>query len=156
MGSWCNGQLVSLLWFIWNNSFCQIPARYTSNASNIRNLPITTASTLLWDDQWLLIAMCAGDKLSEAEVEEMIAEADKDGDGTLNYEEFVKMLTTDWIIVSVLWSVTSLFSPAVSELRCHDGQHCPRCFPRPNWPGSAPLSLSFFKRLAPSDLIRQD
>jgi len=36
-----------------------------------------------------------GDKLSEAEVEEMIAEADKDGDGTLNYEEFVKMLTTD-------------------------------------------------------------
>lgn len=36
-----------------------------------------------------------GDKLSDAEVEEMIAEADKDGDGTLNYEEFVKMLTTD-------------------------------------------------------------
>ena len=25
----------------------------------------------------------------------MIAEADKDGDGTLNYEEFVKMLTMD-------------------------------------------------------------
>merc|ERR1711953_769158 len=36
-----------------------------------------------------------GDKLSEAEVEEMIAEADKDGDGTLNSEEFVKRLTTD-------------------------------------------------------------
>ena len=53
MGSWCNGQLVvwaftfianlllSSLWFIWYNSFCQIPARYTSTASNIRNLPIT-------------------------------------------------------------------------------------------------------------------
>ena len=51
MGSWCNGQLVvwafivillfSSLWFIWNNSFCQIPARYTSTASNIWNLPIT-------------------------------------------------------------------------------------------------------------------
>ena len=50
MGCWCNGQLVvwafivilllSSLWFIWNNSFCQIPARYTSTASNIRNLPI--------------------------------------------------------------------------------------------------------------------
>ena len=26
----------------------------------------------------------------------MINEADKDGDGVLNYEEFVKMLTTDW------------------------------------------------------------
>ena len=37
----------------------------------------------------------SGDKLSDAEVEEMIAEADKDGDGTLNYEEFVRMLTTD-------------------------------------------------------------
>ena len=39
--------------------------------------------------------LISGDKLSDAEVEEMIAEADKDGDGTLNYEEFVKMLTTD-------------------------------------------------------------
>ena len=29
------------------------------------------------------------------EVEEMINEADKDGDGVLNYEEFVKMLTSD-------------------------------------------------------------
>ena len=37
-----------------------------------------------------------GDKLSKEEVEEMINEADKDGDGVLNYEEFVKMLTTDW------------------------------------------------------------
>ena len=36
-----------------------------------------------------------GDKLSNEEVEEMITEADKDGDGVLNYEEFVKMLTTD-------------------------------------------------------------
>ena len=42
MGSWCNGQLVvwafimilllSSLWFIWNNSFCQMPAHYTSTA----------------------------------------------------------------------------------------------------------------------------
>ena len=51
MGSWCNGQLLvwafivilllSSLWFIWNNSFCQILARDTSTASHIRNLPIT-------------------------------------------------------------------------------------------------------------------
>jgi calmodulin len=34
-----------------------------------------------------------GDKLSEEEVDDLISEADKDGDGVLNYEEFVKMLT---------------------------------------------------------------
>ena len=60
MGSWCNGQLVvwafivilllSSLWFIWNNSFChQIPACYSSTASNIRNLPISTG--LLYNKQ---------------------------------------------------------------------------------------------------------
>ena len=37
----------------------------------------------------------AGDKLSEEEVDDLITEADKDGDGVLNYEEFVKMLTAD-------------------------------------------------------------
>ena len=36
-----------------------------------------------------------GDKLSEEEVDDLINEADKDGDGVLNYEEFVKMLTAD-------------------------------------------------------------
>ena len=41
--------------------------------------------------------MCTnvGDKLSEEEVDDLITEADKDGDGDLNYEEFVKMLTAD-------------------------------------------------------------
>ena len=38
---------------------------------------------------------CAGDKLSEEEVDDLISEADKDGDGVLNYEEFVRMLTAD-------------------------------------------------------------
>ena len=37
----------------------------------------------------------AGDKLSEEEVDDLISEADKDGDGVLNYEEFVRMLTAD-------------------------------------------------------------
>jgi Ca2+-binding EF-hand superfamily protein len=36
-----------------------------------------------------------GDKLSEEEVDSLIQEADKDGDGVLNYEEFVRMLTAD-------------------------------------------------------------
>jgi calmodulin len=33
-----------------------------------------------------------GEKLSEEEVDEMIREADVDGDGQINYEEFVKMM----------------------------------------------------------------
>ena len=39
--------------------------------------------------------LTAGDKLSEEEVDDLISEADKDGDGVLNYEEFVRMLTAD-------------------------------------------------------------
>ena len=33
-----------------------------------------------------------GERLTEEEVEEMIREADVDGDGQVNYEEFVKMM----------------------------------------------------------------
>ncbi|TEB30939.1 calmodulin [Coprinellus micaceus] len=33
-----------------------------------------------------------GEKLSDSEVDEMIREADVDGDGQINYEEFVKMM----------------------------------------------------------------
>ena len=35
-----------------------------------------------------------GEKLTDEEVDEMIAEADIDGDGEINYEEFVKMMTS--------------------------------------------------------------
>ena len=35
-----------------------------------------------------------GEKLSEEEVNEMINEADTDGDGQINYEEFVKMMNS--------------------------------------------------------------
>ena len=41
------------------------------------------------------LSVVAGDKLSEEEVDDLIHEADKDGDGVLNYEEFVRMLTSD-------------------------------------------------------------
>jgi len=33
-----------------------------------------------------------GEKLSEEEVDDMIREADVDGDGQVNYEEFVKVM----------------------------------------------------------------
>jgi len=33
-----------------------------------------------------------GEKLSDKEVDEMIREADVDGDGQINYDEFVKMM----------------------------------------------------------------
>ncbi|XP_022760201.1 calmodulin-2/4 isoform X1 [Durio zibethinus] len=35
-----------------------------------------------------------GEKLTDEEVEQMIKEADLDGDGQVNYDEFVKMMTT--------------------------------------------------------------
>ncbi|KAH6939958.1 hypothetical protein HPB50_022839 [Hyalomma asiaticum] len=35
-----------------------------------------------------------GEKLSHEEVDEMIREADQDGDGRINYEEFVSMVTS--------------------------------------------------------------
>ena len=35
-----------------------------------------------------------GEKLTDDEVDEMIGEADADGDGQINYEEFVKVMMT--------------------------------------------------------------
>lgn len=35
-----------------------------------------------------------GEKLSDEEVDEMIREADVDGDGQINYEEFVALMTS--------------------------------------------------------------
>ena len=37
-----------------------------------------------------------GEKLTDEEVDEMIREADIDGDGQINYEEFVRMMMAHW------------------------------------------------------------
>ena len=39
-----------------------------------------------------------GVKLDDAEGDEMIKEAGADGDGNINYEEFVRMLMAKWFI----------------------------------------------------------
>ena len=76
---------------------------------------------------FLLVLTCAGDKLSEEEVDDLIHEADKDGDGVLNYEEFVRMLTTDWMwqrrcqMSSLCW----YFTPHV--YRVEDEDKCRHC-----------------------------
>ena len=43
----------------------------------------------------IIVSLCLGDKLPEQFVDELIDKADKNGDGALNYEEFVKMLTSE-------------------------------------------------------------
>lgn len=43
--------------------------------------------------------MCnLGEKLTDEEVNEMIREADTDGDGLVNYEEFVRMMLGKWAV----------------------------------------------------------
>ena len=49
---------------------------------------------LIQTDELKHIMMTIGDKMTEDEADEMIHEADIDGDGTINYEEFVRMMIT--------------------------------------------------------------
>ena len=54
--------------------------------------------------------------LAETDIEEMIKEADVNGDGKIDFDEFIKMMQSQWIVIYVngiqvwrhiQWSVTS-------------------------------------------------
>lgn len=47
-----------------------------------------------WGVQLRHVMINLGEKLTDEEVEQMIKEADLDGDGQVNYDEFVKMMMT--------------------------------------------------------------
>ncbi len=52
-----------------------------------------------------------GEKLTDDEVDEMIREADVDGDGQINYEEFVRMMMAKW--------AAELFSEVSTQQELH-------------------------------------
>ena len=70
------------------NGFITVPGKYriTSLSVVIRNPSIIDTTDLFQ------VLTTLGDKLTEEESEELISEADIDGDGNVNYEEFVTML----------------------------------------------------------------
>ena len=39
-----------------------------------------------------------GEKLTPNEIKEIMKEADQDGDGSIDYAEFVKLLMSKWIV----------------------------------------------------------
>lgn len=73
--------------FITKSSYVTIPAVFQGRNS----LKTVLILLCLWV-QLRHVMTNLGEKLTDEEVDEMIREADVDGDGQVNYEEFVKMM----------------------------------------------------------------
>lgn len=58
--------------------------------TNLGEITSTMASKQVFN--YLSVAFQSGEKLTDEEVDEMIREADIDGDGHINYEEFVRLM----------------------------------------------------------------
>jgi Ca2+-binding EF-hand superfamily protein len=54
----------------------------------------TTGSGSFGAEEFERVAASVGDNFSAAEVDQIIEYADKDHDGVINYEEFLKVVTT--------------------------------------------------------------
>lgn len=46
-----------------------------------------------------------GEKMTDQEVEDMVREADLDGDGLISYEEFTRMMMAKWLVLKSLKSL---------------------------------------------------
>ena len=76
--------------------------------------------------RWLLqlrhVMTNLGEKLSDEDVDEMIREADVDGDGQVNYEEFVKMMMCVPALVASLQQLAA--SGSVQQAASQPIKHC--------------------------------
>ena len=50
----------------------------------------------------IMVTSTLGQALSQDELEAFMAEADLDGDGKLDYNEFVQMMTKNWVTINVV------------------------------------------------------
>jgi hypothetical protein len=78
--------------------YCPLPAHHIAEKLGLLLLQLRHVMTNL------------GEKLTDEEVDEMIREADVDGDGQVNYEEFVKVRSRElpvpsWCFVETLQHV---------------------------------------------------
>jgi calmodulin len=80
-----------------NDMWCYSPTKSKCNRNVIEIYPISQVfdrdgNGFISAAELRHVMTNLGEKLTDEEVDEMIREADVDGDGQINYEEFVKMM----------------------------------------------------------------